>query len=228
MQQDINALRKDVDATQNNIIALTQDKLNVSDYTAQDVLSKILTVDGAGSGLDADKLDGVELSSIYAKYDMHNLGTSNLNSITTPGIYGQNQNANATSGNNYPNTSSGAGILEVFDIYNSGFIIQRYTTYYGHQYIRFYKNWDPVGWQTWTRSNIRSGSVTVANVTANTIGTVAITLSDQPPSENIVFFTWGGTQGDIQLNNRSGSTFTIQYKFEATATNRAIAYIYYI
>jgi hypothetical protein len=34
-------------------------KLNSSSYTAADVLSKLLTVDGAGSGLDADTLDGV-------------------------------------------------------------------------------------------------------------------------------------------------------------------------
>lgn len=33
-------------------------KLNSSAYTAADVLAKMLTVDGSGSGLDADKLDG--------------------------------------------------------------------------------------------------------------------------------------------------------------------------
>ena len=34
-------------------------KLNSSSYTASDVLTKIKTVDGAGSGLDADLLDGI-------------------------------------------------------------------------------------------------------------------------------------------------------------------------
>lgn len=33
-------------------------KLNSADYTAADVLAKLLTVDGSGSGIDADKLDG--------------------------------------------------------------------------------------------------------------------------------------------------------------------------
>lgn len=33
-------------------------KLNIASYTAADVLAKLLTVDGAGSGLDADLLDG--------------------------------------------------------------------------------------------------------------------------------------------------------------------------
>lgn len=37
-------------------------KLEASNYTAADVLAKLLTVDGPASGLDADKLDGKEAS----------------------------------------------------------------------------------------------------------------------------------------------------------------------
>jgi hypothetical protein len=40
----------------NNEIAT---KLNSSTYTASDILTKIKTVDGSGSGLDADVLDGM-------------------------------------------------------------------------------------------------------------------------------------------------------------------------
>jgi len=36
-------------------------KLNSSSYTAADVLSKLLTVDGSGTGLDADKIDGYNI-----------------------------------------------------------------------------------------------------------------------------------------------------------------------
>lgn len=46
-----------------------REKLEVvgtADYTAADVLAKLLTVDGAGSGLDADLLDGLE-GAAYAK-----------------------------------------------------------------------------------------------------------------------------------------------------------------
>lgn len=43
-------------------------KLNSSAYTAADVLTKIKTVDGAGSGLDADKLDG-QSSAYYRNYN---------------------------------------------------------------------------------------------------------------------------------------------------------------
>jgi hypothetical protein len=38
--------------------------ITTSDYTAADVLTKIKTVDGAGSGLDADTLDGVQLAAL--------------------------------------------------------------------------------------------------------------------------------------------------------------------
>lgn len=39
-------------------------KLNSSSYTASDVLTKIKTVDGSGSGLDADLLDGLQATSL--------------------------------------------------------------------------------------------------------------------------------------------------------------------
>lgn len=43
-------------------------KLNSSAYTAADVLAKVKTVDGAGSGLDADLLDG-QSSAYYRNYN---------------------------------------------------------------------------------------------------------------------------------------------------------------
>jgi hypothetical protein len=41
-------------------------KLDSSAYTASDVLAKMLSVDGAGSGLDADRLDGNHASYFYS------------------------------------------------------------------------------------------------------------------------------------------------------------------
>ncbi len=48
-------------STINSNLAL---KLNAATYTAADILAKLLTVDGSGSGLDADTLDGVQYSTI--------------------------------------------------------------------------------------------------------------------------------------------------------------------
>lgn len=55
-------------ATITNALSL---KLDSSSYTAADVLSKLLTVDGAGSSLDADTLDGSHASAFAASAHTH-------------------------------------------------------------------------------------------------------------------------------------------------------------
>lgn len=52
-------------------------KLASSSYTAADVLTKLLTVDGSGSGLDADLLDGQ--SSAYYRINVYNSAGTLLN-----------------------------------------------------------------------------------------------------------------------------------------------------
>ena len=65
-------------------------KLASSSYTAADVLTKIKTVDGAGSGLDADLLDGISSAS-FLRSDANDTATGN---ITFNGdIYGRSVNA---------------------------------------------------------------------------------------------------------------------------------------
>lgn len=61
-----------------NFSNLNNDKLEASSYTAADVLAKLLTVDGATSGLDADLLDGQ--SSAYYTDITARLGYTPLNS----------------------------------------------------------------------------------------------------------------------------------------------------
>ena len=43
------------------VMQLIGEKLPAASYTAADVLAKLLTVDGSGSGLDADMTDGIPL-----------------------------------------------------------------------------------------------------------------------------------------------------------------------
>ena len=47
-------------------------KLNAATYTAADVLAKLLTVDGAGTGLDADLLDGQQATAFASSTHNHN------------------------------------------------------------------------------------------------------------------------------------------------------------
>lgn len=79
----------------NDAIAL---KLNTSAYTAADVLAKLLTVDGAGSGLDADLLDGLSSTSFYLASNPSNYIT--VASVTWANLTGE------------PTTLSGYGITD--------------------------------------------------------------------------------------------------------------------
>jgi len=58
-------------------------KLNSSSYTASDVLTKIKTVDGSGSGLDADTLDGLQGSSYVSNNYVDGRFTSNTFLVAT-------------------------------------------------------------------------------------------------------------------------------------------------
>lgn len=58
---------------QTAIAEVDSEKLASSTYTAADVLAKLITVDGASSGLDADKLDGQE-GSYYATSSHNHTG----------------------------------------------------------------------------------------------------------------------------------------------------------
>jgi hypothetical protein len=53
----------EIDDNFSNINTEVATKLDAVDYTASDVLTKLLTVDGSGTGLDADLLDGLNTAS---------------------------------------------------------------------------------------------------------------------------------------------------------------------
>ena len=66
-----------LDGVTSNIQTQLDAKLASSSYTAADILTKIKTVDGAGSGLDADLLDGQ--SSAYYRIGIYNSSGTLLN-----------------------------------------------------------------------------------------------------------------------------------------------------
>jgi hypothetical protein len=55
----------EADANFSNLNTEVGTKLTATDYTAADILTKIKTVDGTGSGLDADLLDGLNASNSH-------------------------------------------------------------------------------------------------------------------------------------------------------------------
>lgn len=63
----------EIDTEFNNIATAVGTKLDTSTYTAADVLTKLLTVDGTGTGLDADKVDGFNISTASSGTDANTI-----------------------------------------------------------------------------------------------------------------------------------------------------------
>lgn len=92
-------------------------------YTANDVLAKIKTVDGVGSGLDTDFFNGVGLSDFFVKRG--SLETNaDFNNIVTPGVYHVGDTVSML--NTPPLSSAAWSVLEV-SATSSGYIVQRFT-----------------------------------------------------------------------------------------------------
>ena len=83
-------------------------KLASSSYTASDVLTKIKTVDGAGSGLDADTVDGIHASS-FLRSDAGDTFTSiSGSSVTANNFYANDWFRNYNAGEGLYNEATGA------------------------------------------------------------------------------------------------------------------------
>jgi hypothetical protein len=74
----------EADANFTNLNTEVGEKLDATEYTAADILTKIKTVDGASSGLDADLLDGLNASN------SHVTDTATIVSRSTSGNFSAN------------------------------------------------------------------------------------------------------------------------------------------
>lgn len=108
-------------------------KLDASSYTAADVLTKIKTVDGSGSGLDADTLDGINSTGFVATSNgiaedltvRSSLVLDNgveitadwSNATTASRAYLQTKTANSATG--IPILPSGTGTATAIRLYNN-------------------------------------------------------------------------------------------------------------
>jgi hypothetical protein len=92
-------------------------KLDSTSYTAADVLAKLLTVDGSGSGLDADRLDGLTSatantsSTIVARDSSGNFAANTITASLTGNVTG-NVTGNLT-GNVTGNATNVSGVVAV-------------------------------------------------------------------------------------------------------------------
>ena len=103
----------EVDTNFTNINTEVGTKLTASSYTAADVLSKLLTVDGAGSGLDADTLDGLNsatantVSTIVARDASGNFAAGTITATLTGNTSGTH--TGAVTGNVTGNVTGSSG-----------------------------------------------------------------------------------------------------------------------
>ena len=105
-------------------------KLDESAYTASDILTKIKTVDGAGSGLDADKLDG-QTGSYYRNYN----NLTNKPSIPTYEVYNITGQGPATP---IP-TGLATGIVQVYEV-STGNLVMTEVNNTGGTWTAFLEN----------------------------------------------------------------------------------------
>ena len=94
-------------------------KLNSSSYTASDVLTKIKTVDGTGSGLDADLLDGQQ-GSYYLNYQ---------NLTNTPGAAARIEEFPTVTNGSASVTMANSYTLNRLDVYLNGARMKSGTDY---------------------------------------------------------------------------------------------------
>lgn len=110
-----------VDGVTSGIQGQLDAKLSSASYTAADVLSKLLTVDGAGSGLDADLLDGSSSAAFAAAAHTHaQADVTNLVSDLS------GKQATLVSGTNIK-TINGSTVLGAGDLVVSGSAVNPYA-----------------------------------------------------------------------------------------------------
>jgi len=118
--------------------------------------------DGAGSGLDADLLDGSQKSAFVCDRGSA-LGASTSWDITEPGMYGVVSSSTYTGTNNPESAIPGIyryGVLTVFEANGNG-LCQLYTPHTGNK-IALRTGWNNGGWypwqQVWTSTSDGAGS----------------------------------------------------------------------
>lgn len=93
-------------------------------------------------------------------------GGVNLDTLTTTAVYSQEQNADATSGSNYPNAL--AGVLEVYAAPSANMVWQTYTLYQNNSRV-FYKRsryngvWSP--WYVYESTDLTNPAWTTTTTT---------------------------------------------------------------
>ncbi len=105
------------DTTANDLQTQINGKVSTTSYTAADVLSKLTTVDGAASGLDADLLDGQE-GTFYRNASNLNAGTLDIARVPTA------TQAEAEAGTSTTKLSTPANVSQAINVLGDARFVQ--------------------------------------------------------------------------------------------------------
>lgn len=206
-------------------------KLDSTTYTTSDILAKLKTVDGAGSGLDADLLDGKHANEFmqtgYCQADLNTMATAGSYSVQTGHL-------------NMPSGVDNGNMLVLRTLTADGFA-QIITDYQSNNI--YWRSGSAVGWKAWRRilsdgnalttsplgyANGAGGSVTQAtskstSVTLNKLtGRIVMhnaSLGSGTPISFILYNSMLGIYDTMQINLRGD--FANNYRIKNTVNTGA-------
>lgn len=168
--------------------------LPTASYTAADVLTKIKSVDGANSGLDADLLDGKQPADLNVgsadKLTTKQLTNEDLNTLKEGGVFYYGGNADVT------NAPYGIGkyfSLQVYRWGSSSDAIQIISSVYGI----WKRSYDGTTWTAWQQLATTDGAV--AKLT-----TKQLTNEDLNTIKDVNFSDYNGVGGNTCTNKPNG------------------------
>lgn len=138
---------------------------------------------------------------------------TDLNTLTTTGIYFQQFDANATLALHYPVGATGAGFLEV----NSGYGFQRYTTYRGGGVRVFVRDFYASSWGAWNQLQLIEDTSWIA-CTLNTGWSVGSESPMYRRKNGITYLHGRGTSIGV-----SATAFTLPVGFRFSASKILMA-----
>lgn len=206
----------EIDTNFSNLNTDIGTRLLSSDYTAADVLTKIKTVDGTGSGLDADVLDGLNAvsgatgASIVSRNSSGNFAAGTITAALTGNVTG-NLTGNVTgnlTGNVTGNTSGSAGTLanvRTISITGDGAWSASYDG-----------SANTTGALTLANSGVTAGTYTKITVDVKGRATVGTTLSGSDVTTALGYTPWhsgndgsgSGLDADLLDGNNSATAAT--------------------
>lgn len=175
-----------------------------ADQTAAEILTAIKTVDGSGSGLDADTLDGLDSnrfvygSNQYATLD----GRTNLDGLVKTGHYW------ASSATNKPSTENGT-VMHINHDGGTQYATQLFSSHDGglNSYIRSKNVGSWNSWQKiWTDSNDGAGSGLDADLLDGQQGSYYYSPANAPDPTLTIN---GDASGSATFTNLGNATLTL-------------------